>query len=65
MNVYTQATAPAKWEAQGKVVKMVLRGREQKRLMGANGSQGRITDSRYLSEGLVAGAGFEPATFGL
>jgi integrase len=46
MNVYTQATAPAKWEAQGKVVEMVLRGREQKRLMGANGSQERIADSR-------------------
>jgi hypothetical protein len=70
MNVYGQAMSSSKREANSKVVEMAVKpvaARPERRfcLWGVFGSLSERPDLRKLLKDLVAGAGFEPATFGL
>ena len=58
MNVYGDAMMDAKRETNGKVVSIALR-------TAPSGPTPESGDNRKLLVELVAGAGFEPATFGL
>ena len=58
MNVYGNALMDAKRQANSKVVSMALR-------VAPNGPNSLVVGAGKSLKGLVAGAGFEPATFGL